>query len=76
MSPKNESISYSTGLDHSSMIEEEGRAELPPLPYDPPKWSGLPKERYYLEVIRNGLPLENLPLSKSKEFLMIGKSLY
>ncbi|CAJ0760969.1 654_t:CDS:10 [Entrophospora sp. SA101] len=45
----------------------------PPLQYTKPDWSGLPKDDYSFEVIKNGISLEIIDFPKSKEFLAIGR---
>ncbi|GAB6031709.1 hypothetical protein CHUAL_009458 [Chamberlinius hualienensis] len=46
--------------------------ETIPVPYDEPKWSGVPKKPYSFEVIKNGVIVENIDLS-SRPYTICGR---
>ena len=47
--------------------------QVPALKYTPPEWSGLPKADYAFEVMKNGVIIDTLPLSRDREFVTIGR---
>jgi len=43
------------------------------LPYEKPEWSDIPKKKYSLEVIKNGVIIETLNVPKNEEFIVLGR---
>ena len=45
---------------------------IPPLPYKPPEWSGLPTKQYSFEVLKNGVIIETTECI-TKDFVTFGR---
>lgn len=53
-----------------SQIQLSIREKCQPLPYKEPSWGGVPKDDYKLEVLKCGIILETINLSKKSNFVV------
>ena len=56
----------------SKLSPAEKRAQAVPIPYKEPSWSGVPKQSYYLEVLKGGTILSKILLNE-KPYLVFGR---
>ncbi|KAJ3362617.1 hypothetical protein GGF32_005857 [Allomyces javanicus] len=48
-------------------------ADAPPVPYNPPTWSSNPTEPWNLEVLKNGVIVQEIACPETKPFLTVGR---
>jgi pSer/pThr/pTyr-binding forkhead associated (FHA) protein len=61
-----------SSIERKACFEAQKPPEQPPLPYHEPSWSGLPEDRFVLEVIKNGSLINEINVTE-KSFFVFGR---